>query len=122
MKKIISIFIAISMIASIAYAGMYHIIFSWDKNTEADLAGYKLYHRIASELYTDSNALIIINDPNSNTCTLDDFVTNENIYFVITAFDIAGNESGYSNEVMLDIAPNAPVGFKIDVILEIHTQ
>jgi fibronectin type 3 domain-containing protein len=69
---------------------------SWDPNSESDLAGYKVYLRTASEQY----GLPIATLP----ATLTDFLVenlhmNMTYFFTVTAFDTAGNESGFSNEV-----------------------
>jgi len=78
---------------------------SWNANTEPDLAGYKIYYGESSGNYTNS---INVGKVTQYAITqLQDGVT---YYFVITAYDTAGNESGYSLEVsaktiLIDSAP-----------------
>lgn len=65
---------------------------SWNPNTEPDLAGYKVYYGTTSRSYTTS---IDVGNQTTYTVTGLGFGT---YYFAVTAYDISGNESGYSNE------------------------
>jgi len=83
----------------------------WNANIESDLAGYKLYYKtdLSGEPYNGAGAiegaspvdiplvdLVDINNPEYTITELD----ATHVYFlVLTAYDDAGNESGYSNEV-----------------------
>ena len=43
------------------------------------------------------------------------------MYFVATAYDATGNESGYSNEASIyvdNVAPGAPQGLQITIIIQ----
>lgn len=73
----------------------YSAIVSWDPNKEADLAGYRIYWGIHSRSY--SNVLTTI------TCfdTVHGLYGGTRYYFAVTAFDTAGNESAYSEEVSI---------------------
>jgi len=113
MKKIIFILILI-LVVSTAYAKNYSITFGWDKNTEADLAGYKLYRRDQAADY--SHIADISEDLSTYTTSIDMNITT---YFVLTAFDDSGNESDYSNEVTYtidNIAPSSPQSLTIKSI------
>ena len=72
-----------------------NVSFQWDANTEADLAGYKVYRSdVSSSNYTE------VGDIAAPTVTF----TEENVpdgtwFWVATAYDTYGNESEYSNEV-----------------------
>ena len=72
------------------------VTLTWNANTESDLAGYKVYRATASGAYGAPIAAI----PGGMTSYI---VTGlqfgTTYYFVVTAYDIAGNESAYSNEV-----------------------
>jgi hypothetical protein len=68
---------------------------TWNSNTEEDLAGYKVYYGVSSRDYhgyVDVGNQIEVAVPG-----LEDGVT---YYFAATAYDLAGNEGGYSNEVV----------------------
>src|SRR6266508_1971000 len=66
---------------------------AWDPNPETTLSGYKLYFGTASRDYAT-----VINVSKSTTYTVTGLVSGT-YYFAVTAYDIQGNESGFSNEV-----------------------
>ena len=123
MKRLL-IILAILIFAAPATAATVELKFQWDKNTETDLAGYRLYMSASSGSYVKGPT-----SPNyftGVTVTLPSVHPNEvlkqitgtdgqKIYFVITAYDALGNESGFSNEVNFTIpdttAPQPPKGF-----------
>lgn len=79
----------------------------WDPNTEQDLAGYNVYRSetAGGTAYTKINAAAI------NGTTYDDTAAQvgRTYYYVATAFNTTGLESGYSNEVVYFVPnPNAP--------------
>jgi hypothetical protein len=67
---------------------------SWNANTEPDLAGYKIYYGLSSGNYT-----ISINVGKVTQYTVNQLTEGLVYYFVVTAYDTAGNESAYSQEV-----------------------
>jgi hypothetical protein len=78
------------------------VILAWDSNTEADLAGYRIYYGTAGGNYT-----AMIDVGNVITCTVSNLSAGQTYYFAATAYDASGNENGYSNEVIHTIpAPN----------------
>ena len=70
------------------------VILAWDPNPEPDVAGYRLYYGFASGVYTAN-----VDAGNAATHTIDGLDDGRTHYFAVTAYDRAGNESGYSNEV-----------------------
>ena len=67
----------------------------WNPNTEDDLAGYRLYYGYSSRNYTFN---VDVHKQTNHTLTgLDNNVI---YFFAVTAYDYAGNESGYSNEII----------------------
>lgn len=87
--------------------------FGWDANTETDLAGYRLlqsmqtggpYTKVGSDIPAADITYTLVN------------VVDGTYYWVLTAFDTEGLESGHSNEVSVTIdttAPGAPTNFII---------
>jgi hypothetical protein len=88
----------------VVYAAQVNL--AWDANSELDIAGYKVHygtHRSGYDVSLDVG--------NWLSCTIGDLREDEIYYFAVTAYDTAGNESGYSNEVispipLLDIKAN----------------
>jgi len=76
------------------------VTLTWNANTESDLAGYRVYRATSSGTYGAPIATIQGNTA-SYVATGLQFGTT--YFFVVTAFDIAGNESAYSNEVSKSI-------------------
>lgn len=67
---------------------------AWDSNTEAKLAGYKIYYGTATGTYDDS-----IDVGNVSTFDLTGLTKGQTYFIVVTAYDTSKHESGYSNEV-----------------------
>lgn len=85
--------------------------FKWDSNFESDLAGYNLYQSDVSMNYTPGvDKPVAVIPAGTETLTLDN-VSDGHKFWVLTAFDLHGNESEISNEVnvVLDtLAPGVP--------------
>lgn len=85
----------------------------WIPNSEHDLAGYNIYYGEASRQY---EWIFDVGDTTQFTIGLDDTTS---YYFAATAYDTAGNESGFSNEVHTDslnvLYLTAPV-FEIEIL------
>ena len=90
--------------------------FNVDGSVADDLAGYRVYARLNASSFSQVSDL---GNPNLTSATiafsLPGLTAGENIVdFVMTAYDVDGNESGYSNQVtsvitvLDDVAPNEP--------------
>ena len=102
MYRILSLLLAFGMLCSmapLAEAGTVRL--GWDKNTETDLAGYRLHYGNRSRTQATYTQTVPINNRYATTweLTLPDGV----YYFALTAVDSGGNESGFSNEVRAEI-------------------
>lgn len=73
---------------------------TWNANKEGDLAGYKVYRATASGAYGAPIATLLGNVTTYQAAGLQ---FGKTYFFVVTAYDIAGNESAYSNEVSKSI-------------------
>ena len=71
------------------------VTLTWKANSETDLAGYKIYQSNTSMKYT---LPIVLTRGSQTSFTVTGLMSGTTYYFVVTAFDIAGNESGYSDE------------------------
>jgi len=84
----------------------------WDANSESDLAGYYLYWRTPSGAFSDTNRVQIPGTPTSPEFDLSTLNLSVGTYFIaVTAYDMADNESGPSNEAPFDnTVPANPSG------------
>lgn len=97
-----------------AHAANVEIKLAWDPNSESDLDGYRVYSRLEGQSYSFGPASAYLEDDvfvlPAPTATV--VVAMEPLvwrYFVVTAYDLAGNESGPSNEVRAAIDRNGSV-------------
>ncbi len=80
-----------------ATPGNKKVTLDWDDNTEADLAGYNVYRsEVSGGPYTKVATVATVTLSKHNDTGLTNGTT---YYYVVTAFDDSGNESGYSAEV-----------------------
>lgn len=85
---------------------------TWTANTEADLAGYKVYRSV------DGGPLAFLVTVGKVTTYVDDPLPNidGDIGYALTALDLSGNESPKSITVIKSInavPPQAPVGLNV---------
>ena len=90
------------------------VTLAWSANSEASLAGYRIYYKSGSsgEPYNGSGIiqgtspveipLSSLADSSNPEVTLTGLAEGTDYYFAATAYDTYGNESGYSNEVVLE--------------------
>jgi hypothetical protein len=72
----------------------------WNANPEPDLAGYRVYQATASGAYSTPLATL---DKTTTSYTVTGLQNRTTYFFVVTAYDEAGNESAFSNEVSQSI-------------------
>jgi hypothetical protein len=72
------------------------VTLAWDPVTAATLAGYKVHYGTSPRSYVASIPI-----GTATTYTFPDgfLLAGKTYYFAVSAYDSAGNESGYSNEV-----------------------
>jgi PKD repeat protein len=114
-----ALFIMLPFSGGAAYA--MDITLAWDANSEADLAGYKIYYKTGipappynGEGASEGNSPISVAveeliNPNSPQYIIHGLSDTETVYLTLTAFNTDGMESGYSNEVSLGAANQPPV-------------
>jgi fibronectin type 3 domain-containing protein len=76
------------------------ITLAWDPNTDPDLAGYRIHYGLLSDQYSNS-----VDVGNQTSYTLSNLTDGKTYYFAATAYDQAGYESDFSNEVVFNVPP-----------------
>ena len=74
---------------------------AWDPNTESDVAGYRIHSGTASGSYTRPT----LDVGKVNVFSVTNLSATTTYFFVVTAYDRAGNESLPSNEVAVQPTP-----------------
>lgn len=99
--RFLSLLFLLAAAAIVALAA--DVSFAWDPSTSDDITGYKMYVGLASRTY---GAPIVLG--NQTTCTVTGFGPGT-YFFAVTAFNVDGRESDFSNEVSM-LFPEAPDG------------
>ncbi len=81
------------------------ITLAWDRNHEADIAGYIVYYGYRSRYYTES-----INVGNWSSVVISGLIDGETYYFSVTAYDSLRNESDFSGEIMYTVPEGVSPG------------
>ena len=76
---------------------------TWNANTEADLAGYKVYYSISP--ITSTVGITFVDVGNVTIHTFQTLVDSRPYFFRVTAYDTSNNESSFSNQVSKFIDP-----------------
>ena len=114
-KKLILFICAFLLLFSVDVLSQTSVTFEWDANTEPDLAGYRIYQSAASGQYVYGSGNEIADIP-AGTLEATILIQDGTWYFVATAYDSEGNESGPSNEVtdtFDSTPPGCPANFRI---------
>jgi hypothetical protein len=93
----VALFVLLLGLALIALTGTGHaaqVTLAWDRNTETDLAGYRVYYGTGARVYN-----WFIDVGNATTYTVTGLADGSTYYFAATAYDSSGFESTYSGEV-----------------------
>lgn len=84
----------------------YQVTLAWDANDEPDLEGYILYCRVGNPCppynYIDTYKENQLANPLLPAAKVTDLKKNTKYYFVVTAYDMEGLKSGYSNIVYVE--------------------
>jgi hypothetical protein len=77
------------------------LVLHWGMNTESDLAGYKVYVGTASRVYSQLTDVGLITCSTGQPAALIHGIANGvPTYVAMTAYDLTGNESTFSAEVV----------------------
>jgi hypothetical protein len=91
----------------------------WDKNSESNVAGYKVYCRLAHEDFNYDKPVWV---GSANQCVVTNLEEETNYYFVVRAFTYSNNESedsaeaeydfGYDYQLSLDTGTDIDFGYE----------
>lgn len=81
------------------------VTLSWNRNGEADLAGYRVYYGTAPISLNYIVDVGLTATPITPSTTLTSFQTYGQLYFAMTAYDTSNNESALSSVVTKGVAP-----------------
>ncbi|MBI2447249.1 MAG: PKD domain-containing protein, partial [Candidatus Omnitrophica bacterium] len=88
-----------------ATAGNQVVNLNWNDNTESAISGYNVYRSTTSGgAYSKINTVLLT----SSQYTDSSLTNGTTYYYVVTAVDTAGNESGYSSQVNATPMSNPP--------------
>ncbi len=117
-RYVMSRLIHMSVLVCICFCCLFGVAFagsatvSWQPNSEPDLKGYNVYVGTASRTY--GTPFYVDKAQTSHTFAN---LSEGTYYFCVTAVDLAGNESGFSQEAskMIQdiIAPSIPQGVTV---------
>jgi hypothetical protein len=94
-KKVFTFFLFTAIFISthtLAYS--FQLALAWDPNTDPDIAGYKIYYGKISRNYTFE-----VDVGKYESVTISGLVPGKTYYFAVTAYDLSGNESDFSDEI-----------------------
>jgi hypothetical protein len=75
------------------------IILSWKPNTESDLSHYRVYKDVVSGFIPDSSNIVGEVEKDSSVFWDFDVILQQTYYYLVSAWDLTGNESDYSHEL-----------------------
>jgi len=90
-KKMLFLF---SVFLSVSSAEAAYLDLAWNLNQEPDLAGYRVYYGTSSREYINS-----VDVGNTTAYRMSGLLDGVTYYIALTAYDMVGNESDFSQEV-----------------------
>lgn len=114
MKKIL-LFFSLLFLSAVGLCSAAELSFAWTPNDDVGLAGYKIYYGNATRDYT---VTVDVGNPapidGKVTYTVKDVPGGGTMYFAAVAYDTAGYESDYSDEVVVQVGLNQIAGFSAE--------
>ena len=98
------IFSIIPIVLMFSTAEAAHLDLAWSPNQEPDLGGYRVYYGLETRDYVG-----FVDVGRTTSCRLDSLMDEVPYYIALTAYDTAGNESDFSEEVVGVGSPDAEV-------------
>jgi len=76
------------------------VFFTWNANSEQDIAGYKIYAGTSSGTYNATNSPRDVGNVTSGSNAYFDVQTfGSTMYFALTVYNTGAQESGFSTEI-----------------------
>ena len=104
-KRLLSVsyfFIFFVLFAQTAWAA--NVTLTWDRNQEPDIAGYRIYWGTSSRNYQNSATVYdSATQPLERYYEVQGLEEGRTYYFAVTAFDLANQESDFSDEILKSI-------------------
>src|SRR3990172_2682578 len=118
--KFCVVIIAMLTLSTSAWAGTATL--SWSSNTDSVIVGYKVYYGTASSTYTQVADVGLTSTPDAPEYTASNLAEGNTYYFAVTAYDVFGNESGFSNEVVKIIPARSPSDTMAPIVSGLSTS
>jgi hypothetical protein len=93
-RKIICSLAVLAVLIMASSASAESATLAWDANSEADLAGYRIYYGTTSGNYSTT-----VDVGRVTTCTISNLAAGQTYFFAAKAYNASGTLSGYSTEV-----------------------
>ncbi|ABQ26507.1 Ig-like domain-containing protein [Geotalea uraniireducens] len=96
---LVTIFLSAFFLAGQATCFATNVALQWNPNTDANLAGYKVYYQADSSTTPFNGTGSPMDVSNQTTATVSNLDPGRTYYFAVSAYDTSGVESSYSNIV-----------------------
>jgi hypothetical protein len=80
-----------------------NVTLAWNRSSDTNVTGYKIYDGVASRTYTN-----MIDVGIATNATISNLVQGATYYFAATAYDSLGLESGFSSEISYTVPTTLP--------------
>jgi Fibronectin type III domain len=95
------------------------VMLAWNPSISTNVAGYKVYHGVASGVYNNTN---YVTGSTSTNATVTGLVQGVTYYFAATAVDALGVESPFSNETIYSVPTNSKAATLVTVAAPANGQ
>jgi hypothetical protein len=92
-NKFCVLIIALTLLAGLAGTQAASVSMEWTPSSDTNVTGYNIYYGTSSGNYTNE-----VSVGNVSSATISNLTCGATYYFAATAVDLAGDESGFSNE------------------------